>query len=139
MIKSWFELAAVMLKDKQNNVELTLFTEAYPVASEDIAQLQMYTPQDFAQKWSGYSCRLPEKNFNFNSAGQSTVLSYDTYDTVMSMNRMLNALKSLASLYKGKLLNQMTNQSLSRLQQQQQQQQSAPPLGPPPMGQYPPQ
>ena len=126
-----------MLRDKQNNVELTLFTEAYPVSSDDIAQLQMYTPQDFALKWSGLSCRLPEKNFNFNAAGQSTVLSYDTYDTTMSMNRMLNALKSLASLYKGKLLSQLTNQSLSRLQQQQQQQ-TAPALGPPPIGQYPP-
>ena len=93
-----------MFKDKANNIDLTIYTEAFPVSNEEIAQLQMYTPQDYNLKWSGFSCRLPEKNFNFNSSNQSTVLNYDTPDTVLSLGRVSHAVKSLAGLYKNKLL-----------------------------------
>lgn len=92
-----------MLKDKANNIDLTVFTEAIPVASEDVAQLQQFTPQDYPLKWSGLSCRLPEKNFNFNGGNTSSFLAYDTAETVISQSRLSNALKTLAMLFKNKL------------------------------------
>lgn len=106
----WFELAVIMLKDKRKNIELTVYTEALPVSNEDIAQLQQYTSNDFNLKWSGYSVRLPEKNFNFNAnnAGYPTpFLSYDTPDTMLSSERLSHALKSLATLFKNKMIAQM--------------------------------
>ena len=99
-----------MLKDKRKNIELTVYTEALPVSNEDIAQLQQYTSNDFNLKWSGYSVRLPEKNFNFNAnnAGYPTpFLSYDTPDTMLSSERLSHALKSLATLFKNKMIAQM--------------------------------
>lgn len=99
-----------MLKDKRKNIELTVYTEAIPVSSEDIAQLQQYTPNDYSLKWSGFSVRLPEKNFNFNATSsgyQNSFLAYDTPDTMLSNERFSHALKSLATLFKNKMLSQM--------------------------------
>jgi hypothetical protein len=104
-LNSWHELAVIMLKDKANNIELTVFTETIPVANEDIAQLQQLTPLDYPLKWAGFSCRLPEKNFNFNASNNSyTYLSYESPDIQLSQARISHALKSLAALYKCKLL-----------------------------------
>lgn len=95
-----------MLKDKTNNIDLTVYTEAIPIPLEDITQLKELTPHDYPLKWSGFSIRLPEKNFNLNfaSAGTFNYLTYDTADTVVSQSRLSNALKTLALLFKNKLL-----------------------------------
>lgn len=111
---SWFELAVIMLKDKTNNIDLTIYTEAVPVSNEDIGQLQQYTPSDFNLAWSGFAVRLPEKNFNFNSANSThpsvkCFLNYETNDTVLSQARLSHAMHSLALLFKNKLLSQITN------------------------------
>ncbi len=95
-----------MLKDKKNNIELTVFTEAVPVSNEDISQLQQFTPSDYPLKWSGFGVRLPEKNFNFNA--NSSFLTYETADTLVSHERVSHALKTLASLFKNKLLTQVS-------------------------------
>jgi hypothetical protein len=107
LFHSWFELAVILFKDKVNNIELTVYTEAIPVLNENIGQLKQYTPSDYPLKWSGFACRLPEKNFNFNAANATnpyTVLNYDTNDTVISQGRLLHAIKTLALLYKNKLM-----------------------------------
>jgi len=96
-----------MLKDKTNNVELTIFSEAIPIPAEDVEQLKQFTPNDFQLKWSGLSCRLPEKNFNFNSVNP-TQISYETADTMLSQTRINHALRTLATLFKNKLLSQMS-------------------------------
>ncbi|CAF0756487.1 unnamed protein product [Brachionus calyciflorus] len=106
---NWYELAVVMLKDKQNQIEITVFTEATPVSSDDVAQLQQFTPEDYSLKWSGLSCRLAEKNFNFNQAQTCTFLNYETPETIISTGRLHHALKTLALLYKNKLLSMMNN------------------------------
>ena len=98
-------MAVFMLKDKVNGIDLTVYTEAIPVSSSDIAQLQQLTPHDYPLKWSGFSVRLPEKNFNFNS--NATVLSYDTNDTVISNGRISHAIKTLALLFKNKLISKL--------------------------------
>ena len=98
-------MAIVMLKDKVNNIDLTIYTEAIPVAQGDIAQLQQLTPHDYPLKWSGFSVRLPEKNFNFNTNG--TVLTYETAESVISQTRISHAIKTLALTFKNKLLAQM--------------------------------
>lgn len=105
----WFELAVIMLKDKRKNIELTVYTEATPVPSSDISQLQQYTPNDFNLKWSGLACRLPEKNFNFNASNgsNSPFLAYETMDTMLSNERLSHALKTLANLFKNKMLSQI--------------------------------
>lgn len=102
-----------MLKDKANNIDLTIYTEAVPVSNEDIGQLQQYTPSDFNLGWSGFAVRLPEKNFNFNSSNSThpsanCFLNYETNDTVLSNARLSHALHSLAILFKNKLLSQLT-------------------------------
>ena len=97
-----------MFKDKLNNIELTLYTEAVPVSNESLRQMQQYTPSDYPLKWSGYSVRLPEKNFNFNACSSGNVhqfLNYDTNETVISQSRFSHAIKTLALLYKNKLIN----------------------------------
>jgi hypothetical protein len=101
-----------MLKDKTNNIDLTIYTEAVPVSNEDLSQLQQYTPNDFQQSWSGYAVRLPEKNFNFNGSNSThssnmKYLNYDTNETVLSQARLSHALHSLAILFKNKLLTQI--------------------------------
>lgn len=104
-------MAVLMLKDKANNIELTVFSESIPVSSDDIAQLQQYTPDDYALKWSGFACRLPEKNFNFNAVNANNPnpsLSYETNDTFISQTRLANSLKTLALLFKNKLLSLYT-------------------------------
>lgn len=108
----WFELAVIMLKDKRKNIEMTIYTEGLPVSPEDIAQLQQFTPNDFNLKWSGLSCRLPEKNFNFNALNPNQVanppfLAYDTSDTLLSNERLSHALKVIATQFKNKMLAQM--------------------------------
>ena len=105
VFKSWFEMAVIILKDKVNNIDLTVYSEAMPVSSSDIAQLQQLTPQDYPLKWSGFSVRLPEKNFNFNT--NATVLSYDTVDTVISHARISHAIKTLALIFKNKLISKI--------------------------------
>ena len=106
-LSSWYELAVIMLKDKTNNVELTIFSEAIPVAAVDVEQLKQFTPHDFQFKWSGLSCRLPEKNFNFNSVNP-THISYETAETMLSQTRISHALRTLATLFKNKMLSQMS-------------------------------
>jgi hypothetical protein len=99
-----------MMKDKLHNIELTVFTEAIPVPVENVVQLQQYTPRDYALKWSGFNCRLPEKNFNFNAPTATnpyTFLNYETNDTVISQARLSHSLKTLALLYKSKLIANM--------------------------------
>ena len=96
-----------MLKDKKKNIELTVFTEALPVSNDDVSQLEQYTPSDFNLKWSGLACRLPEKNFNFNSNNPNAFLAYETPDTLLSQARMSNALKTVATLFKNKMLAQI--------------------------------
>jgi hypothetical protein len=108
----WFELAVILLKDKTNNLDLTIYTEAIPVSNDEIAQLQQYTPSDFNLNWSGFAVRLPEKNFNFNASNSShpstrCFLNYETQDTVLSQARLSHALNSLAILFKNKLLGQV--------------------------------
>lgn len=107
----WFELAVIMLKDKRKNIELTVFTEAVPISSDDMSQLEQYTPNDYNLKWSGLACRLPEKNFNFNAVNpncQSPFLSYDTTDTLISNARLSHALQTMATLFKNRMLAQMS-------------------------------
>lgn len=98
-----------MLKDKTNNIDLTIYTEAIPVSNEDIGQLKQYTPSDFNLQWSGFSVRLPEKNFNFNATNStsSNFLNYETQETVLSQARLSHALNTLAILFKNKLLAQI--------------------------------
>jgi hypothetical protein len=98
-------MAVVLLKDKVNNIDLTVYTEAIPVSSGDIAQLQQMTPHDYHLKWSGFSVRLPEKNFNFNQ--NATVLSYDSPDILLSQSRISHAIKTIALLFKNKLISKM--------------------------------
>ena len=98
-------MAVIMLKDKVNGIDLTVYTEAIPVLGSDIAQLQQLTPHDYPLKWSGFSVRLPEKNFNFNS--NATVLSYETNETVISTGRISHAIKTLALLFKNRLLSKL--------------------------------
>ena len=100
-----------MLKDKRKNIELTVFTEAVPISSDDMSQLEQYTPNDYNLKWSGLACRLPEKNFNFNAVNpncQSPFLSYDTTDTLISNARLSHALQTMATLFKNRMLAQMS-------------------------------
>ncbi len=106
-LNSWFELAVIMLKDKKNNIELTVFTEALPISNDDITQLQQFTPNDYNLKWSGFACRLPEKNFNFNANNPNAFLAYETPDTILSHARTSHALRTLATLFKNKLLAQL--------------------------------
>ena len=101
---SWFELAVVMLRDKANNIELTVYTDATPVPLEDIAQLNQLTPGDYPLRWSGWSCRLPEKNFNFGNQATSSLIAYETPDSVLSQMRTSSTLKTLAVLLKNRLL-----------------------------------
>ena len=99
-----------MLKDKRKNIELTVYTEALPVSTEEIGQLEQYTPKDYHLKWSGLSCRLPEKNFNFNAVQSncsSPFLNYETADTMVSNERLSHAFKVLATLFKNRMLAQM--------------------------------
>lgn len=105
----WFELAVIMLKDKKKNIELTVYTEALPVGNEEVSQLEQYSPKDYPLKWSGLSCRLPEKNFNFNACqnGSSPFLGYETADTMISNERLSHALKVLATLFKNRMLAQI--------------------------------
>ena len=98
-------MAVILLKDKANNIDLTVYTEAIPIPQGDITQLQQLTPHDYPLKWSGFSVRLPEKNFNFNSNG--TILSYETAETVISQTRISHAIKTLALTFKNKLLAQL--------------------------------
>jgi hypothetical protein len=102
-------MAVVILKDKVNNIDLTVYTEAIPVASGDIAQLQQMTPHDYPLKWSGFAVRLPEKNFNFNS--NATVLTYDSPEILLSQSRISHAIKTIALLFKNKLISKMQMQS----------------------------
>ncbi|RNA18541.1 PRRC1 [Brachionus plicatilis] len=104
---NWFELAVVMLKDKENQIELSVFTEAVPVSNQDLGQLQEFTPSDYPLKWSGLSCRLAEKNFNFNQPQACTYLSYETAETLVSHARLSHALKTIALLYKNKLISKI--------------------------------
>lgn len=96
----------IVFKDKVNNIEMTVYTEALPVPIESINQLQQYTPAEYPLKWSGFSCRLPEKNFNYNAPvnGSSSYLNYDTNETIVSQVRLSHALKTLALSYKNKLI-----------------------------------
>ncbi len=103
-------MAIIILKDKRKNIELTVYTEAAPVSLDDIYQLQQYTPADYNLRWSGLACRLPEKNFNFNAVNThkpSSFLNYETQDTIISSMRLTNALKTLAALFKNKMLAQI--------------------------------
>ena len=104
-------MAVIMLKDKINNIDLSVFTESISISSEDVGQLQQYTPEDYPLKWSGFACRLPEKNFNFNavnSSNPSQILNYETNDTFISQTRLSHALKTLTLLFKNKLLTQFS-------------------------------
>jgi hypothetical protein len=96
-----------MLKDRANNIDLTIFTEAIPVPNDSISQLQQLTPNDYPFKYSGFSYRLPEKNFNFNA--NATFLTYDTAENIVSQVRLSNSLKTLAFLFKNRLLSLSTN------------------------------
>ena len=96
-----------MFKDKVNNIDITVYTEAIQIPNENITQLQQYLPDNYHLKWSGFNCRLPEKNFNFNAPTASNpnlFLNYETNDTVISQARLSHALKTLALLYKSKLI-----------------------------------
>lgn len=106
---NWYELAVVMLKDKASQIELSVFTEAVPVSGQEVAQLQEFTPTDYPLKWSGLSCRLAEKNFNFNQPQACTFLNYENAETLVSHGRLSHALKTIALLYKNKLISMITN------------------------------
>jgi hypothetical protein len=103
-------MAVILFKDKANNIDLTVYSEAIPVSSENVNQLKQYTPNDYPFRSAGFSCRLPEKNFNFNAASAGTgyaILNYDTNDTIVSQGRISHAIKTLALLYKNKLIANM--------------------------------
>jgi hypothetical protein len=102
---NWFEMAVIMLKDKVNNIELIVYTEAIPISLEDIDQLRQLTSNDYPLKWSGFAVRLPEKNFNFNP--KADTLSYETSDTIISQTRISHAIKTIALLFKNKLISKM--------------------------------
>lgn len=105
---SWFEMAVVMLKDRTNNIELSIFTEATPISNAEISEIQQTTPGDYPFRWSGFAYKLRSHYSNLSSvlvSNQSNpYASNDGLESMISSTRMAHALKTLALLYKNKLI-----------------------------------
>ena len=85
-----------MIKDTLNKIEIVFYTEGIPVPLELVKQLEQKTYANYAQKWSGYSSRLSDNS------------PVEWYEMMYGLNRksiLLNAFKSIISIYKYKLMN----------------------------------
>jgi hypothetical protein len=89
-----------MIKDTLNKIEIIFYTEAIPVELELVQNLQQKTFANYAQRWSGFSSRLSD-----NSA-------IEWYEMAYGLSRksiLINAFKSITSIYKSKLMCLSTN------------------------------
>ena len=98
---SWFDQSCIMIKDTLNKIDIVFYTEAIPVELELVQQLQQKTFANYAQRWSGFSSRLTDSSS-----------SIEWYEMMFGLNRksiLINAFKSITSIYKYKLMSLQTN------------------------------
>lgn len=98
-----------MLRDRTNNIELSLFTEASAVSNAEVAEAQQNTPPDYPFRWSGFATKLRSHYHNLSSTLISNqtnpyASSGDGIDSQISAARMSHALKTLALLYKARII-----------------------------------
>lgn len=106
---SWFEMAIVMIKDRINNIELSIFTEGTSVSSAEIAEAQQTTPADYPFRWSGFAYKLRSHYSNLSSTLVSNqtnpyASTGDGIESHISSTRMSHALKTLALMYRARLI-----------------------------------
>lgn len=97
----WYDIGCLVLQDPRANLTLHTYTQATPVPSEYISQVQDQTPPDYPLRWSGLAMTVGQV--------MSTVLGIshtEWHQRLVGVSRremLLLAAKSLAGMYKNYL------------------------------------
>ncbi|XP_074650407.1 protein PRRC1-like [Tubulanus polymorphus] len=98
----WFDIGCLLLKDPRHDIELQLFTQAIPIPTEIVSQIQDETPADYNLRWSGFSVTLGEviqKRMPHVDRKQWHL----AYSGVSRREMLLIAARSLAGIYQQRL------------------------------------
>ena len=92
----------MLLKDGQNRVELSTFTQATPVPSEYVQSAQDLTPADYDLRWSGLKVTVGQ----VIEGARPEVDHADWHRSLTAVSRrdmLYMATKALAGMYKQRL------------------------------------
>ncbi|CAD5123914.1 DgyrCDS12222 [Dimorphilus gyrociliatus] len=96
----WFDLGVLHLRDDARNINLTTFTPAFPVGTEDVLRAQDMTPATYDLRWSGLAISIEEimrMRGPVSADWRKDLFGSGIYETVA------NAAKSLAFMYKKRI------------------------------------
>lgn len=114
----WFDVGLLMLSDPSRNINLKSFTQMTFIPLSIITSLQNDTPQDYDKRETGFAVTIGaamsrsldvsfinSRNTTFNNAITNFPQTphyewHKTYTSIDRIDMIINAAKSLASIYK---------------------------------------
>ena len=94
----WFDIGLLLLSDPQRNITLKSFTQMTSIPSFIVTTLDVDTPAEYERKSTGFSTTIGHAmGRNLNTPHYEW---HKTYTTIDRTEMIVNAAKSLASIYK---------------------------------------